>query len=377
MSFLDEPSELEAHTISHSKPTQRFITFSKQARLRHNRRRWYTLISLFFAISISFFSQDSFLQWQTATAYAATQTQPLVHPNAANKYDAQAGTTSKVQPYKPAPKGNEPPHAPVTIQHNVAMPMQDKDVDLQAGKATTFLGSDGRLELDIAANAITATDVQQAGGMLRLHITQIAPASGSNAGGSGHFSLGTYLIQLVDAHGKLVNHGLRQPVMAKYHFSQNEKYLNLEHAYAILNGARPTAGTHVAATAQGVSVDQTFGKMQSQATKLDLNANVLSVSPMLSTPSSSMSFGGDASIGSFGKPDPFNVDLSGGGLTAGYSIDVPAGPGGLTPPVSLSYASEGVNEQHSPTGAVGWVGEGWNLSMGVINWSEHNVYAGN
>jgi hypothetical protein len=44
--------------------------------------------------------------------------------------------------------------------------------------------------------------------------------------------------------------------------------------------------------------------------------------------------------------------------------------------VALSYNSAGVNEQHNPAAAASWVGEGWNLSMGSINWSEHNVLAG-
>lgn len=381
-----------------------FVMPIKQRRLLHH---WFRLVSLCLVLSVSLVGLDDFFQGQSS-AYAATVAQQLVHPNAPNKYNSQAGTTSKNQPYKPAPQGNEPAHAPVPIQRNVPMPMQDQDVDLQAGKATTVLGNDGRLELDVPANAVTASDVAQAGGKLRLHVTQTAPGSGSNAGGSGHFSLGTYLIQLVDAHGKLMSTGLHQPVTAKYHYSKYEKYLDLEHAYVIVNGSAvkgsyvsdgprrpfdqqfqgqrrsflPSGGKsgnqpgEVPDTAQGPSVDQNSDNAQVEATSLDLNENVLSASPMLSDPSTSMTFGGDASIGYFGKPDPFNVDTSAGSLSAQYAIDVPAGPGGLTPPVNLSYSSEAVNGQHSPTGAVGWAGEGWNLSMGVINWSEHNVTAG-
>jgi hypothetical protein len=55
---------------------------------------------------------------------------------------------------------------------------------------------------------------------------------------------------------------------------------------------------------------------------------------------------------------------------------VPAGPGGLTPPISLAYSSAGVSENHSVQAAAGWVGEGWNLSMGSINWSERDGTAG-
>jgi hypothetical protein len=43
-------------------------------------------------------------------------------------------------------------------------------------------------------------------------------------------------------------------------------------------------------------------------------------------------------VAAFGKPDPLEVNPSGGALTASYSIDVPAGPGGLTPTLALAYA---------------------------------------
>lgn len=113
-----------------------------------------------------------------------------------------------------------------------------------------------------------------------------------------------------------------------------------------------------------------------QTSRLDPQALTLSLTPQISTPSTSLSWNSDAPISSFGKPDPFSTDLSAGGLTASEPIDVPAGPGGLTPPVSLTYSSESVNSQHSYSAAAGWVGEGWNLSLGAITWNQHNVVAG-
>ncbi len=86
-----------------------------------------------------------------------------------------------------------------------------------------------------------------------------------------------------------------------------------------------------------------------------------------------MSWNTDAPVAVFGKPDPFNVDLSAGSLTSTMPIDVPSGPGGLTPPVTLAYSSADVSEQHNVQGAAAWVGEGWNLSLGAITWAEHNV----
>lgn len=43
------------------------------------------------------------------------------------------------------------------------------------------------------------------------------------------------------------------------------------------------------------------------------------------------------------------------------------------PPLTLSYSSAAVSEQHNIQAAAPWVGEGWNLGMGSISWAEHNV----
>jgi len=101
------------------------------------------------------------------------------------------------------------------------------------------------------------------------------------------------------------------------------------------------------------------------------------VSVPLAAATTAVSFNTNAPVTAAGQPDPFNVGLSSGSLTARLPIDLPAGPGGLTPPLALIYNSASVSEQHNPQAAGPWVGEGWNLSLGSISWSEHNVTAGN
>src|SRR5579883_1661997 len=236
--------------------------------------------------------------------------------------------------------GNQPPHAPQIIARNQKMSMQPATVDLKAGQAVQFVGSDGHLEVRIPANAITAADLAQAGGKLRLRITQIAPGSGSNAGGSGRISFGTYLLQLVDATGTVLTHGLRAPVTAIYHFTKKEGVLNLGHAYVVLNGAR-SQGVVSATLAQEMTLNSTFGALSSSPVTLDPVQHTMTVNPSLNTPSTSLSFQSDASIGAFGKPDPFSADLNAGALTASYPIDVPAGPGGLTPRSSFPTIAPG------------------------------------
>jgi RHS repeat-associated protein len=254
--------------------------------------------------------------------------------------------------------------------------MQPGLLALQPGKAVHFLGSDGRLEVNVPAGATTAADLSQAGGQLNLKITQIAPASGSNAGGSGHISFGTYLVQVVDGSGKLVPHGLRQPVTLTFHYGPGSA-TDVAHAFAVFNSALP-GGVNLAAAPASVPTGTPasvfhLGPAQSQPTTLDSTQQTLSVTTTLSTAVTSASFNTDAPVATFGKPDPFNVDLNAGALTFSLPIDVPAGPGGLTPPLSLTYSSEGVSEQHSLQGSASWVGEGWNLSLGSISWAEHDV----
>lgn len=298
-------------------------------------------------------------------------------PSTPNKLDPTAGSTSLTHVYKPGAPGTQKPGTPQTIMHGFQMPMQAGSIDLQVNQATRFIGSDGRLELQIPAGAISVWDLAQAGGKISLHVIQIAPASGSNAGGT--LSLGTYLIQLQDAHGALLTYGLLKPISAKFHIHPNELSLGLEHVYALFNGglsAGVTAIKGMIKPARGTSLASTMGTFQRQRSALDIKAQTLTVTPLIATPSTSLSWNSDAPIASFGKPNPFSTDLSSGSLTSSEPITIPSGPGGLTPPVNLTYSSEAVNEQHSYSSAASWVGEGWNLSLGEISWNQHNVVAG-
>jgi hypothetical protein len=242
-----------------------------------------------------------------------------------------------------------------------------------------FIGSDGRLELTIPSGAVDAPDISAAGGTMTLRVQQIAPASGGNASPSGHYSFGTYLIQVIDANGNLAGSGLRKPLSLKLHYGKREQALDLEHVYVLFNDLLPNdfnfnpnpAGAPLTAKQAHIGPPANAPASHSAAT-----STLSTASLMAPTPSTTASFNTNSADASFGKPDIFNADLSAGALSATYSIDLPAGPGGLKPPVTLSYSTAGVNEQHNPQGAASWVGEGWNLSMGSISWSEHNVAAG-
>jgi hypothetical protein len=183
--------------------------------------------------------------------------------------------------------------------------------------------------------------VALAGGRLGLLIREIASASGSSAGGSGHVSLGTFLLQVVDAGGKLATVGLRQPATLSFHLGSHERALDWRYGYVGLNGSGPE-GTILNPDPAGIAMsaaDAHLGAMSSQPLTVVRAQPMVQTTASLSSPSSTASFNTDSPVASFGRPDPFNADLSAGSLLASYPIAVPAGPGGLTPPLKLAYSS--------------------------------------
>jgi hypothetical protein len=213
------------------------------------------------------------------------------------------------------------------------------------------------------------------GGRIGLLVRQIEPPSGSTGGGSGRYSFGAYLIQVVDAQGHLASHGLLKPVTLTLHYRGREEAIDASHVYLVLNLPPPPAislnpdsnGKPLTATQAGL------GTASSQPLTVDPSQGTLSASPSLTTATMSASFNTNSPVATFGKPDIFTADINAGALSSGIPLDLPPGVGGLVPPLALSYSSTSVNEQHNAQGAAGWVGEGWNLAMGSITWSEHNV----
>lgn len=251
-------------------------------------------------------------------------------------------------------------------------------ISLSPSAASAYTSSDGLLEIDIPAGAITSADQASAGGKLALRIEQIAPGSGGNAGGSGLVSLGTYLLQVVDADGYLATTGLRRPIQARFHYPARAGAYDLSQLKLIINASTPegivAALPHPASVSPGRAAQTGtmggaptgvisgaapgLGAPGAQATTLDASARTLSAPLALSSPTTSISWDTSVSVATFGKPDPFSEDLSGGALTTSIPLDIPAGPGGLTPPLALAYSSASVAEQHNPQAAAGWLGEG-------------------
>lgn len=246
--------------------------------------------------------------------------------------------------------------------------MAPESFHISATTATHFLSRDGRLEIDVPAGAVSAGDITADGGSTSIHVSQTSPGSGSNAGGSGHFTYGTYLLETLDSRGRLAKHGLRASVSLKLHFGGQSTALSGANSSLTLNSFRlgelGSASTSSSQSAMSTTV----------AAFVAPDLRTITAIASLASPMTAASFGSNStSVATFGKPHPFEASLSGGALTASYPLDLPAGPKGVVPPLALAYNSAGVNDQHNAQGAAGWVGEGWNLSMGAISWAEHYV----
>jgi RHS repeat-associated protein len=245
------------------------------------------------------------------------------------------------------------PHRPPTVQ----------------AVAVDATGSDGILEVQVPAGALSTSDIAALGGSASLVVDQVAGINGSTDGGtsSGRIFLGTYTFQVQDAHGHEIptTIALRQPITLRYHWQAKLAPIDVRHAPVLftLNPALPVDLPHPLLHAGGPRQFPTTFDPTTQT----LNVVVpvpQSGGGMYSTPSP---------VGYFGKPDAFQNDLHTGSLNETIPIDVPAGPGGLTPDLNLSYSSESIAETHGPQAAASWVGQGWSLDPGEITWSETNI----
>ncbi len=63
----------------------------------------------------------------------------------------------------------------------------------------------------------------------------------------------------------------------------------------------------------------------------------------------------------------FQNDLHSGAAMISLPIEVPPGPGGFAPKISLSYNSNSPNEMKDPADLGSWVGIGWRLNLGGVH----------
>src|SRR5262252_5880950 len=93
---------------------------------------------------------------------------------------------------------------------------------LDPSKPGHLSSSDSALDVDVPAGAVSAADVAAHGGSMSLMVRRVLPASGGSAGGSGHVTFGTFLVQVLDATGGQARQGLRRPLSFDLHFGGRE-----------------------------------------------------------------------------------------------------------------------------------------------------------
>ena len=350
------------------------------------------LVATFFGVPFGIGLLQSHPATVTTPNTGASVTLTTGHPGAAaTPLPSKQGTGSTKAPTAVTPLHFTPAMPPFTIP-------------LTPGKATQVTSTDGSITVTIPANALSgvpthaaessigqaqsthATTVATTPAPTQLAVTQIAPASGSTNSG-GVVSFGTYLLQLQDSTGhEVTTSGLQAPVSLAYHLPHHLPYLP-QRLYAVLNqGSLPAAAhaAHLGAPQVQAATLDGAGSTVSAAVALGgshtTTAAALSTSTQapLTTTSAQAAGSGSATVGwltnapeaYFGKADSVHADLQSGGLSTDVPIDLPAGPGGLTPPVHLAYTSGSVNGAHGLQSAADWVGMGWSLDMGAITWSE-------
>ena len=266
--------------------------------------------------------------------------------------------------------------------HSWPVSMRPATLKLTAS-AAHFLSNDGRLEVSVAAGTFDTTTLSAVGGSITLTITQTLPGSGGLR--DEHIFFGTYELRLLDSNGKPVSVlALLHPLTLAYHLlpSQAELVWYGQQVYAILHdgnpallpGAAPTAASQPATTSRLlVASPDASGLIYRVSTNLTTGAGL---SSSLTPAASSVTFGTQAPQALWGTPQTSQVDLNSGGLSYTYPLALPPGPGGLLPALALTYSSGAVNESHNLQATAPWVGEGWNLSLGSISWSQENVTPG-
>ncbi len=305
---------------------------------------------------------------------------------------------------KQAPPANE---APQTVApHRWPVTMQPASLTL-SNAAQRFVGSDGALEVDLAAGSLEANQLAQASGGIQLFITQVEPGAGSTNGGDGQIFFGTYEFQFFDGTGKPFS-GLHllHPLTLRLHLRPDQASLLVQGqaVYTIwnavlgsatppviptphtqtatgqggLSGIMPLASTNerptlTSATSSPNGLDWSVQSSFAPASGSSPSANASSTSPAAAAPASSIAFNTQAPQATWGTPTETQVALNAGGLSYTYPLTLPPGPGSFQPPLSLAYSSGSVNENHGWQSASPWVGQGWSLDMGEISWAQENV----
>ena len=207
------------------------------------------------------------------------------------------------------------------------------------GNAATLQSADGLIRVDVPRGLF--------GRALKLQASRAAPAGEKNPPATvrGHRSLGTLFLNASDSAGQAV-HTFDQPLTLSMRYTPEQlEATGLSEADLSIFWFHPDA--------------QRWVPVQSQIDpdKRTVTAQVDHFSAY------TLSDGSSPSAAYIPSLQGFQTSLLTGAASYRYPIEVPAGPGGLKPELTLSYssaASDGRGGTRSRWQA-GWVGKGWSL----------------
>ncbi len=184
----------------------------------------------------------------------------------------------------------------------------------------------------------------------------------------GHFAaemnlLGTYQLQVVDAHGTPVA-GIRlsSPLTIIYHYQPWELgALDLDPSGVLLSWTGLLAAARAARQpTSGLVIPLAYDP---KAQTLSGQSSVLGSGPLV--------VGGPTANQSPPIPILASVLGNSGQLGLSYPLSLPPNARGFLPHLALSYSSADTNQRTTPTSPADFVGDGWSLGLGSITAQEY------
>jgi hypothetical protein len=312
----------------------------------------------------------------STTLTPMTQDQALVNQaNAWGHASAPQMTLAQLLSTGPhtTPTGATIPRQVVTPQPTVT-----GSVTLSATAATTLTTSDNRFTITVPAGALTSSQLASVGGPVTLQVTKLAGPVGGGA--SGHLSLGTFRIELLGPKGRLTGLGFQHPLQLGLHYDPAEAGGFINYGVTLQVESDTPQRTQGVVTPGGGSVPAGQPTREVVPTSLSAGTHSISGQSMLSTlaltGSAMATYNTSAPQANWPTVQDFQTDLNSGSLNDSYPLILPPAPGSFVPDLNLSYSSATVNEDHGLQTSAPWVGEGWSLDLGSINWSQIDENSG-
>ncbi|HVB21445.1 MAG TPA: RHS repeat-associated core domain-containing protein [Ktedonobacteraceae bacterium] len=227
-----------------------------------------------------------------------------------------------------------------------------------------LMSNDKRLEVEVQAGAFDLSHATVAKGIAfkGSAILLISEVHGRFVG--ENTVLGEYQLQLTDVHGRAINGVLvHTPITLIYHYQKPDiEALGLDPGHLFLVWPELV----LTATKKHQSFSNAVIALHNDPKTHTLTAQTPVFGP------GPFDFTGDPVNQSPPIPNLASVQGNAGQISYSYPIEVPAGPDGFGPNLSLNYSSEIVNERHSFTQPGNSIGDGWSLSLGSITADVHD-----